>query len=86
VTIDRFVKKHNLKFGFLKGDVEGHAAAIVRGVFETLLRDRPVFSFSPYHDFTEMYNTSTFRIDLPSHYYFEWHMESTISTAFFDIF
>jgi FkbM family methyltransferase len=85
VTIDRFVRRRNLTVGFLKGDVEGHAAAIVRGAIETMLRDRPIFSFSSYHDFSEMYNMSTFLMDVLSDYYFEWHMENAIVTAFFEI-
>jgi FkbM family methyltransferase len=84
VTIDKFVQLHNLRIGFLKADVEGHAAAIARGVTEIMLRDRPVFSFSSYHDFTEMYNMSIFLMDLLPNYYFEWHMENTITIAFFE--
>jgi hypothetical protein len=85
VTIDGFVQKHNLSVGFLKGDVEGHAAAIVRGAAETLVRDRPIFSFSSYHDFSEMYNMSLFLMSLLPNYYFEWHMENGITTAFFEL-
>jgi FkbM family methyltransferase len=85
VTIDKFVQEHNLIIGFLKGDVEGHAAAIVTGATETMLRDRPIFSFSAYHDFSEMYNMSIFLMDLLPNYYFEWHMENTITIAFFEI-
>jgi FkbM family methyltransferase len=85
VTIDNFVQKHNLSIGFMKGDVEGHAAAIVRGAIEMMLRDRPIFSFSAYHDFSEMYNMSIFLMDLLPNYYFEWHMENPITIAFFEI-
>jgi FkbM family methyltransferase len=85
VTIDKFVQMHNLSIGFLKADVEGHAAAIVAGATETILRDRPIFSFSSYHDFTEMYNMSIFLMDLLPDYYFEWHMENAITIAFFEI-
>jgi hypothetical protein len=85
ITIDKFVQEHNLSIGFLKGDVEGHAAAIVTGATEMMLRDRPIFSLSSYHDFSEMYNMSIFLMDLLPNYYFEWHMENTISIAFFEI-
>jgi hypothetical protein len=85
VTIDKFVRRHNLSIGFMKGDVEGHAAAIVRGAIETMLRDRPIFSLSSYHDFSEMYNMSIFLMDLLPNYYFEWHMENPITIAFFEI-
>jgi FkbM family methyltransferase len=85
VTIDKFVQRHNLSIGFMKGDVEGHAAAIVRGSIETMRRDRPIFSFSSYHDFSEMYNMSIFLLDLLPDYYLEWHMENTITIAFFEV-
>jgi FkbM family methyltransferase len=85
VTIDEFVHRHNLSIGFMKADVEGHAAAIVKSAIQTMLRDRPIFSFSSYHDFTEMYNMSILLMDLLPNYYFEWHMENTIIVAFFEI-
>jgi hypothetical protein len=62
--------------------VEGRTAAIVRGAVETMLRDRPIFSFSSYHDFSEMYNMSIFLMDVLSDYYSEWHMENAIVTGF----
>jgi FkbM family methyltransferase len=86
VTIDEFVQKRKLRVGFLKGDVEGHAATIFRGTVETMLKDRPIFSFSSYHDFTEVYNMSTFLMDLLPNYHFEWHMENRVMIAFFEIF
>jgi FkbM family methyltransferase len=73
VTIGKFVQGHNLSIGFLKGATE------------MILRDRPIFSLSSYHDFSEMYNMSTFFMDLLSNYYFEWHMENTITIASFEI-
>jgi FkbM family methyltransferase len=85
MTIDGFVQKHNLTVGFLKADVEGHGASIVRGAAQTMMRNRPIFSLSSYHDFTEMYNMSTFLLELLPNYYFEWHMENTVTTAFFEI-
>jgi FkbM family methyltransferase len=85
ITIDGFVQRNNLSMGFLKADVEGHALAVVKGAAGTITRDRPVFSFSLYHDFTEMYNVSVFLMDLLSDYYFEWHMENSVSMAFFEL-
>jgi FkbM family methyltransferase len=85
VTIDKFVQEHNLSVGFVKGDVEGNAAGIITGATVTMVRDRPVFSLLSYHDFSEMCNMSIFLIDLLPNYTFEWHMENTITMAFFEI-
>jgi FkbM family methyltransferase len=71
VTIDTFVRTYNLSVGFMKSDTEGNCLAVVRGAAETMVRDRPVFSFSVYHDFSEMYNVSRFLMDLLPDYYFE---------------
>jgi hypothetical protein len=62
--------------GFTKADVEGHAFAVVRGASETLMQDHPIFSFSSYHEFSEMSNASKYLMDLLPHYRFEWHMEN----------
>jgi hypothetical protein len=74
ISIGRLIKRHILSIGFLNGNVEGHAGAIVRGAVETLLRDRPIFSFSSYHDFTEMYDISMFPTDLLPNHDFKWHI------------
>jgi FkbM family methyltransferase len=84
-TIDAFVNIHNLSVGFMKADTEGHAFAVVKGAAQTMVRDRPIFSLSVYHDFSEMYNVSTFLIDLLPDYYFEWHMENHVDWAFFEV-
>jgi DNA-directed RNA polymerase specialized sigma subunit len=53
IRIDKFVQKHSLSFGSMKGDVEGYAATMIRGAIETVLRDDPIFSFSSHHNFTD---------------------------------
>jgi FkbM family methyltransferase len=85
ITVDAFVKVYNLSIGFIKADVEGHALAVVKGAAETIARDRPIFSFSLYHDFSEMYNVSIFLMKLLPNYYFEWHMENEVTIAFFEL-
>jgi hypothetical protein len=85
VTIDAFVRTHNLSVGFMKADTEGDCLAVVKGAAETMVRDRPVFSFSVYHDFSEMYNVSIFLMDLLPDYYFEWHMENELYWAFYEV-
>jgi hypothetical protein len=84
-TIDAFVQKHNLSVGFVKADVEGHAFAVVKGAIRTISRDRPIFSFASSHDFSEMYNLSTFLMNLFPNYYFEWRMEDDCPNVFFSL-
>jgi hypothetical protein len=65
--------------------VEGHGFAVVKGAVLTLARDRPIFSFASYHDFSEMYNLSTFLMSLLPNYYFEWRMEDGFPIYFFSL-
>jgi FkbM family methyltransferase len=85
ISVDTFVDRYNLSVGFIKADVEGYAFAVVKGAAKTLARDRPVFSFSTYHDFSEMYNVSVFLMNSLHQYYFEWHMEKNVGSVFFEL-
>jgi FkbM family methyltransferase len=85
VSVDEFVAKYNLTVGFMKADIEGLAFAMVKGARQTLATHRPVFSFSCYHTFTEMYDVSMFLSDFLPGYTFEWHMENKIDWAFFEL-
>jgi FkbM family methyltransferase len=85
ITIDTFVKTYNLSVGFLKADVEGYSFPVVKGAAGTIARDRPIFCFASYHDFSEMYNLSMFLMDLLPNYYFEWRMEHAFPTIFFSL-
>jgi FkbM family methyltransferase len=85
LPVDVFAARNNLTIGFMKADIEGYAFAMVKGAKETMVRDRPVFSFSAYHAFHEMYDVSMFLYDLLPNYQFEWHMENTVDWAFFEL-
>jgi hypothetical protein len=55
--IDSFSKENNLKIGFIKTDLEGADFGALKGMVETIKRDRPVLVLSIYHtleDFFEM--------------------------------
>jgi FkbM family methyltransferase len=60
IPVDDFVTRSNLTVGFMKADIEGYAFQMALGARQTLLRDRPIFSFAVYHSFVEMYNMSMF--------------------------
>jgi hypothetical protein len=85
ITVDDFVEKNHLTLGFIKADVEGHGLEVVTGAAKSIARYRPVFSFSCYHAFTEMYNISMMLMDLLPNYHFEWHSENRIDWAFFEL-
>jgi hypothetical protein len=85
ITVDTFVRRHNLTVGFMKADVEGFGLQVVRGAAETLVRDRPVLALSCYHDFSEMYNASIFLMNLLPNYHFEWHMENQWRNIFYEL-
>jgi FkbM family methyltransferase len=86
VSVDDFSIMHNLTIGFMKADIEGHGFAMITGSRQTLLRDRPVFSISIYHDFVEMFNLTEFVMDLLPNYHFELHMDrSDVAWAFFHL-
>jgi FkbM family methyltransferase len=51
IPVDDFVQRYNLTVGFMKADVEGYAFQMAFGARQTLLRDRPIFSFAVYHSF-----------------------------------
>jgi hypothetical protein len=68
---------------FLKGDVEGHGFAMVKGAEKDAARAEPIVTVSCYLDFWEMYNVSVFLTNLLPNYHFEWHLESDIDWAFF---
>jgi FkbM family methyltransferase len=85
VTVDDFVEENNLTLGFMKADVEGDAFAVVKGAAKSMLRFRPIFSVSCYHDFVEMYNLSLFLMELLPNYHFEWHSENLVDWTFFEL-
>jgi FkbM family methyltransferase len=85
IPVDDFVPRYNLIVGFMKADIEGYAFQMALGARQTLLRDRPIFSFAVYHSFVEIYNLSMFLTDLLPNYQFEWHMENFAVPNFFEL-
>jgi FkbM family methyltransferase len=55
VDLDSFVQEKRLNIGFIKADVEGHGIQCLRGMAETIKRDRPVLSLSIYHNPEEFF-------------------------------
>jgi len=57
VDLDSFGKERNLNVGFIKSDVEGEGVAALRGMRETIRRDRPVLTLAIYHGPIEFFET-----------------------------
>ncbi len=54
-TLDNYVKKHNLKIGLIKTDVEGFEPNLLRGAQETIRKQAPVLLLSIYHNCNDFY-------------------------------
>ena len=54
-TLDNYVKKHNLKIGLIKTDVEGFEPNLLRGAQETIRTQAPVLLLSIYHNCNDFY-------------------------------
>ena len=59
-TLDDFAQKHNLRVGFIKADIEGSESSMVRGLLETLKKDRPVLSIAIYHNPRDFFEIKPF--------------------------
>ncbi|MFA6716650.1 MAG: FkbM family methyltransferase, partial [Victivallaceae bacterium] len=69
-TIDEFAKKRNLRVGFIKADIEGSESLLVRGMQETMAKDRPVLSIAIYHNPKDFFEIKPFLESLDMNYKF----------------
>jgi FkbM family methyltransferase len=53
VTIDTYVKKHNLDVGIIKIDAEGAEPKVLQGAKETIVRQKPILLISIYHNIND---------------------------------
>jgi FkbM family methyltransferase len=53
--LDSFAEEHRLLVGFIKADVEGAGVAALKGMEQTIRRDRPVLSLAMYHSPVEFF-------------------------------
>lgn len=54
-TIDDYVKKHKLKVGLIKTDVEGYEQKLLKGAKEVILKQKPTLLISIYHTYEDFY-------------------------------
>ncbi|MBQ2830439.1 MAG: FkbM family methyltransferase [Oscillospiraceae bacterium] len=56
VSLDEYVREHNLKVGLIKVDVEGGEQLVLKGALETIRRFKPVLLFSIYHSASDFFD------------------------------
>ena len=49
ITLDDYVREHNLDVGLIKVDVEGFEPEVIRGALETIKKSHPVMVLAFYH-------------------------------------
>lgn len=71
MPLDAYLDGKNKQIGFIKADVEGAGLDMVKGMTETLKKDRPVLALAAYHSPDEFLKIKPFIKDLQLNYQFE---------------
>ena len=56
VTIDDFVKEHNLNVGLIKADIEGAEQLMLQGAMKTIREQKPALLISIYHNASDFFD------------------------------
>lgn len=56
ITLDEYVREHNLHIGLIKADVEGAEQLLLRGAIETIKMQRPALLISIYHNADDFFH------------------------------
>ncbi len=56
ITLDSYVKEHNLEVGFIKVDIEGFEQQFLQGAKETISTQKPAMLISIYHTIDDFFN------------------------------
>lgn len=70
VSIDSFVREHDLDVGLIKLDIEGNELATIHGAEETIRRCRPLLCISIYHHPQDFFEIKPFLEQLGLGYHF----------------
>lgn len=71
ITLDSYVKEHNLEVGLIKVDVEGFEPNVILGALETIKAQRPVLVIAMYHTAQEFYELKPYIESLNLGYKFQ---------------
>lgn len=55
ITLDTFVKEHNISIGLIKVDIEGFEQEFLQGAQETIKQQRPILLISIYHNLDDFF-------------------------------
>ena len=70
-TLDNYVKKHSLKVGLIKVDIEGSEQTFLRGALETIKEQKPAMLISLYHTYDDFCKIKPFLESLNLGYKFD---------------
>lgn len=73
MTLDAFVKEHNLEVGFIKVDIEGFEMPFLQGALETIKTQKPAMLVSIYHQGSDFFGIKPFLEELNLGYTFRIH-------------
>ena len=71
ITLDDYVREHNLDVGLIKVDVEGFEPEVIRGALETIKKSHPVLVLAFYHTPEEFYELKSYIESLNLGYRFQ---------------
>ncbi|MDD6055242.1 MAG: FkbM family methyltransferase [Helicobacteraceae bacterium] len=71
ITLDSFVKEHNLEVGFIKVDIEGYEMEFLKGALETIKTQKPAMLLSIYHKASDFFEIKPFLESLNLGYKFK---------------
>lgn len=55
ITLDSYVKEHNINVGLIKSDIEGYEKNLLLGAKNTILNQRPKLLISMYHNYEQFF-------------------------------
>ena len=55
ISLDEYVKEHNLKVGLIKTDLEGFEQQFLEGAINTIKEQKPILLISIYHNYHDFY-------------------------------
>jgi len=71
ISIDEFVRKHDLTVGLIKMDLEGYEFEALKGAKKTIEKFKPVLLISIYHHPEELFGTKKYIQEMRSDYSFK---------------
>ena len=83
-TIDSEVEKRNMKLTFFKADVEGEGLNVLKGAYNTIMKQRPVISIAIYHSGDEFFGIHEYMKIFPN-YLCEYHSENDNPVSLYEI-